>query len=64
MILGLFSMASNAPRAAGVIVENDPFFDSRRARPIQLTAQHSIPAIYHILRISSRGRAHELRERI
>jgi putative ABC transport system substrate-binding protein len=35
-------------RAAGLVVENDPFFDSQRKRLIQLTAQHSIPAIYHI----------------
>jgi putative tryptophan/tyrosine transport system substrate-binding protein len=33
---------------AGLVVENDPFFDSRRRRLIQLTAQRSIPAIYHI----------------
>ena len=35
-------------RVAGLVVENDPFFDSQRERLIQLTAQHSIPAIYHI----------------
>jgi putative tryptophan/tyrosine transport system substrate-binding protein len=35
-------------RIAGLVVENDPFFDSRRERLIRLTAQHSIPAIYHI----------------
>jgi len=35
-------------RAAGLVVENDPFFDSQRNQLIQLTAQHSIPAIYHI----------------
>src|SRR5215467_14599371 len=35
-------------RIAGLVVENDPFFDSQRERLIQLTAQHSIPAIYHI----------------
>jgi len=35
-------------RAAGLVVENDPFFDSQRARLIQLTAQNSLPAIYHI----------------
>jgi ABC-type uncharacterized transport system substrate-binding protein len=35
-------------RVAGLVVENDPFFDSRRERLIQLAAQHSIPAIYHI----------------
>ncbi len=35
-------------RVGGLVVENDPFFDSRRTRLIQLTAQRSIPAIYHI----------------
>jgi putative ABC transport system substrate-binding protein len=35
-------------RIAGLVVENDPFFDSRRGRLIRLTARHSIPAIYHI----------------
>ena len=35
-------------RVVGMLVENDPFFDSRRERLIQLTREHSIPAIYHI----------------
>jgi len=35
-------------RAAGLVVENDPFFDSQRERIIRLTAQHLISAIYHI----------------
>ena len=35
-------------RIAGLVVENDPFFDSRRERLTRLAAQHSIPAIYHI----------------
>ena len=35
-------------RVSGLVVQNDPFFDSRREHLIQLTAQHSIPAIYHI----------------
>ena len=35
-------------RAAGLVVENDPFFDLQREFLIRLTAQHSIPAIYHI----------------
>jgi putative ABC transport system substrate-binding protein len=35
-------------RITGLVVENDPFFDSQRERLIRLTAQHSIPAIYHI----------------
>jgi putative ABC transport system substrate-binding protein len=35
-------------RVGGVVVENDPFFDSRREHLIRLTAQLSIAAIYHI----------------
>lgn len=35
-------------RVVGMLVENDPFFDSRRERLIQLTHERSIPAIYHI----------------
>lgn len=35
-------------RVGGLVVENDPFFDSRRERLIQLTAERSMPAIYHI----------------
>ena len=35
-------------KVSGLVVENDPFFDSRRLHLIQLTAQRSIPAIYHI----------------
>jgi len=35
-------------KVGGLVVEKDPFFDSRRVRLIQLTAQRSIPAIYHI----------------
>lgn len=35
-------------RIAGLVVENDPFFDSQRERLIRLTAQYSIPTIYHI----------------
>jgi putative ABC transport system substrate-binding protein len=46
-------------RVAGMVVENDPFFDSRRERLIQLAAQHSIPAIHP--RISIGRRINELR---
>ena len=35
-------------RVAGMVVENDPFSDSRRVELIQLTRERSIPAIYHI----------------
>jgi putative tryptophan/tyrosine transport system substrate-binding protein len=35
-------------KVGGVVVENDPFFDSRREDLIRLAAQRSIPALYHI----------------
>ncbi|HMF21032.1 MAG TPA: ABC transporter substrate-binding protein [Pseudolabrys sp.] len=35
-------------KVGGVVVENDPFFDSRREHLIRLTAQRAIAAIYHI----------------
>jgi putative ABC transport system substrate-binding protein len=35
-------------KVGGVVVENDPFFDSRREDLIRLAAQRSMPAIYHI----------------
>jgi putative ABC transport system substrate-binding protein len=38
----------NQKRVGGLVVENDPYFDSQRTRFIRLTAQHAIPAIYHI----------------
>jgi putative ABC transport system substrate-binding protein len=40
---------------AGLVVENDPFFDSRRDRLIALASQHSIPAIYHIREFPAAG---------
>jgi putative ABC transport system substrate-binding protein len=42
-----FSMLSKSG-VAGLVVENDPFFDSRREHLIKLAAQRSFPAIYHI----------------
>ena len=42
-------------RVAALVVENDPFFDSRRRRLIQLTAQRAIPAIYHIREFPAEG---------
>jgi putative ABC transport system substrate-binding protein len=42
-------------RVAGLVVENDPFFDSRRRRLIALTAQRRIPAIYHIREFPAEG---------
>ena len=35
-------------RIGGLVVENDPYFDSQRERLIRLAGQRSIPAIYHI----------------
>jgi putative tryptophan/tyrosine transport system substrate-binding protein len=35
-------------RVGGLVVENDPYFDSQRERLVRLAAQRSIPAIYHI----------------
>jgi len=42
-------------RVAGIVVENDPFFDSQRENLINLTAQNSIPAIYHIREFPAAG---------
>src|SRR5262245_44956471 len=44
---GAFSLLVQK-RVTGLVVENDPFFDSRRERLIQLTAERAIPAVYHI----------------
>jgi ABC-type uncharacterized transport system substrate-binding protein len=35
-------------KIAALVVQNDPYFDARRERLIQLTKRWSIPAIYHI----------------
>jgi len=42
-------------RVAGIVVENDPFFDSQRENLIKLAAQNSIPAIYHIREFPAAG---------
>jgi putative ABC transport system substrate-binding protein len=34
--------------AAALVVQNDAFFDSQRERIVALTAQHRVPAVYHI----------------
>jgi putative tryptophan/tyrosine transport system substrate-binding protein len=39
----------------GLIVENDPFFDSRRDQLMTLAARHNIPAIYHIREFPAAG---------
>jgi putative tryptophan/tyrosine transport system substrate-binding protein len=42
-------------QAGALIVENDPFFDSRRDRIMSLAARHAIPAIYHIREFPTAG---------
>ena len=42
-------------KVGGVVVENDPFFDSRREHLIRVAAQRSIPAIYHIREFPAAG---------
>jgi putative ABC transport system substrate-binding protein len=39
----------------GLVVENDPYFDSRRERLIELTAKRALPAIYHIREFPAAG---------
>jgi putative ABC transport system substrate-binding protein len=41
--------------AGALVVQNDPFFDSQRDRLIALSAQHSLPAIYHIREYPAAG---------
>ena len=41
--------------AGALIVENDPFFDSRRDHLMALAARHSVPAIYHIREFPATG---------
>lgn len=38
-----------------LIVQNDPFFDSRRDRIMSLAARHAVPAIYHIREFPAAG---------
>jgi len=42
-------------KVGGVVVENDPFFDSRREHLIRVAAQRSILAIYHIREFPAAG---------
>jgi putative tryptophan/tyrosine transport system substrate-binding protein len=53
MDASIAKMAEN--KIAGLVVQNDPFFDARRERLIQLTARWSIPAIYHIREFPADG---------
>ncbi len=42
-------------RAHALVVQNDPFFDSRRQQIISLAARHNLPAIYHIREFPAEG---------
>jgi putative tryptophan/tyrosine transport system substrate-binding protein len=35
-------------QVAGLIVQNDPFFDSRRSQILALSSRHQVPGTYHI----------------
>jgi putative ABC transport system substrate-binding protein len=41
--------------ARGVVVQNDPFFDSRRDQLVRFASEHSLPAMYHIREIPAAG---------
>jgi ABC-type uncharacterized transport system substrate-binding protein len=40
---------------AGLIVQNDPFFDSRRAQILALSSRHRMPGIFHIREFPADG---------
>jgi putative ABC transport system substrate-binding protein len=50
---GFVELAKKATKA--LVVQNDPFFDVRRAQLIALAAQRRIPAIYHIREFPAAG---------
>ena len=42
-------------QAGGLVVQNDPFFDSQRTRLMALSARDRLPAIYHIREFPTSG---------
>jgi len=42
-------------QVGALVVENDPFFDSRRDRIMSLAARNAVPAIYHIREFPAAG---------
>jgi putative ABC transport system substrate-binding protein len=42
-------------QVGALVVQNDPFFDSRRDRIVSLAARYAMPAIYHIREFSAGG---------
>jgi putative tryptophan/tyrosine transport system substrate-binding protein len=49
----LSTLMQNGARA--LVVQNDPFFDTRRDRLIALVAHHALPAIFHIREFPTAG---------
>jgi len=41
--------------AAGLIVQNDPFFDSRRGQILALSSHHRLPGVFHIREFPADG---------
>lgn len=42
-------------KVTALVVQNDPFFDTRRAELVTLAAQHAVAAIYHIREFPTAG---------
>ncbi|MGC2202135.1 MAG: hypothetical protein WA633_18605 [Stellaceae bacterium] len=39
----------------GLVVETDPFFNSRREQPVELATRHTVPTIYEWREFASAG---------